>query len=192
MNTNIQLKSREYFLSKGVYVPPSLWREPSFKFQPLPFGTNSDSLHEKIYESNVQKSSLSHFLKSPEDPLIYGVGSAPSDTKAKIFAAYLVQNFLEKAEEGSNVHWIGMDNSLRNPTINGFPSLIVITGLSPVSSNLKLDKTRDLLDAYPNSARIVVVAGEDPITYFSTRLFYDINGVFFHCAQSVKRKVEVV
>jgi hypothetical protein len=71
-------------------------------------------------------------------------------------------------------------------------SLLVLSNLTPNSTAAKLEKTRDMLEFYADIPRIVVIAGEDPITFFSRRLFWRVNNLFFLSSSLVKRKVEVV
>ena len=188
----IKLKAREKFLIRGVDVPGYIWQERPFTFAPQDFAVGGERLHEKIYDSEVQTNSLARFLDKPTAPHVYGVASSPSDARAKYFAAFLVQTFLEKAPPNLVVKWEALyGNTFANPALDLEPSLIVITGLSPNSSNTKLEKARDLLEKHSSIPRIVVLAGEDPITFFATRLYSPIHNLYFHSASTVKRRVEI-
>ena len=189
---HIKLKAREKFLMRGADVPGYVWQERPFNFAPQDFAVGGDKLHEKIYDSDLQSNSLARFMANPQSPQIYGVASAPNDARAKYFAAYLVQLFLENAPPNLTVKWEPLyGNSFANPTLDSEPSLLVITGLSPNCSNTKLEKARDLLEKHHGIPRIVVIAGEDPITFFSTRLYQSVHNLFFHCHALVKRTVEI-
>jgi hypothetical protein len=67
-----------------------------------------------------------------------------------------------------------------------------VTGLSPNSTAVKLEKTRDLLEQNSHIPRIIVVAGEDPVTFLKSRLYYPVHNIFFHSPGVLKRKVEVI
>lgn len=189
----IRLKPREFFLQKGIDIPGSVWARAQFPFKPQPFGIGGDRLHEKLFDPSVQSASLDRFLEDPARPLVYGVSSAPDDTTAKYFAAFLVQSYLEAVHASqAQVLWARLDSGYENKFVNQEPSLLVITGLCPNSTVVKLEKARDLLEQNSHIPRIVVVAGEDPITFFKTRLYYPIHNLFFHSNEIVKRKVEVI
>ena len=190
---HVKLKPREKFLVRGVEIPGYLWQEKPFVFNPQDFAIGNERLNDKIYFGETQTDSFLRFKENPRHPCIYGVASAPNDIKAKQFAAFLVQTFLENAPPNTTVLWEQLyGNTFKNSALEAEPSLIVITGLSPTSSNTKLEKARDLIEKHSNIPRIVVIAGEDPITFFSTRLYSPIHNLYFHSLAIVKRKVDVI
>lgn len=193
---HIKLKPREFFENRGVEIPASLWRESPFKFDPQPFALSTLKFEDKIYSESVQEDSLSGFLTDPFEPIIYGVGSAPNDSKSKLFAAYLVQQFLEQAHPSNTVLWLSMamynNQEKIREAFSRTPSLIVISGISPNSNNYKLDVLKELLDHHENIPRIVVVSGEDPISFLFGRMYVACNRVFFHSSAIVKRQVQVI
>lgn len=190
---HIKLKNRDKFLVRGVDVPGYIWQERPFHFDPQDFAVGGDRLNEKIFNAGVQTDSLNRFLDNPRAPSVYGVASAPNDMKAKYFAAYLVQHYLENSPPNMTAHWETLyGNSFSNAALDKEPSLLVITGLCPNSSSTKLEKARDLLERHAHIPRIVVIAGEDPVTFFATRLYSPVNNMFFSSAALCKRKVEVV
>jgi len=189
----IRVKSRETFLQRGVDIPGSVWTQPAFKFDPQPFAVGNERLNDKIFKESVQTESLERFKADPTRPLVYGVSAAPDDSRAKYFAAYLVQHYLENVHPSqTQVLWARLDSGFENKFLTVEPSLLVITGLSPNSTAVKLEKARDLLEQNSNIPRIVVVAGEDPVTFMKSRLFYPLHNIYFHSTQIVKRKVEVI
>ena len=190
--TVVKLRNRERFLERGVDVPGYIWQERPFKFAPQDFVVNHERLNEKLFSSEVQEESLERFLDDPTANLVYGVATAPSDQRAKYFAAFLVQNYFDKAPPNRTVRWENLYSSFNNPAMDAEPSLLVITGLTPNAMPIKLEKARDLLEKHNNIPRIVVIAGEDPITYFSTKLYCAVNNIYFWSSNLVKRSVEVV
>jgi hypothetical protein len=188
----IKLKPRDHFVTRGINVPGYIWQEPSFKFDPKDFGVGGGRLNERIFESDMQVQSLDRFISEPTLPIIYGVGSAPSDQRAKYFAAFLVQSFLEVAPLNSTVLWETIYSGYKNAALDSSPSLLVISGLTPNSDARKLEKARDLLEKNGDIPRIVIVAGEDPITFLSNRLFCSIKGCYFHGSPLIRRKVETI
>lgn len=189
---HIKLKPRERFLVRGVDVPGNVWQERPFNFNPIDFAVGGERLHEKIFDAEVQSTSLARYFEDPRRPLNYGVASAPSDAQAKYFAAYLVQYFLDNAPPNLVVRWEQLyGDSFKNPALDLEPSLLVITGLTPNSSATKLEKARDLIEKHTNIPKIVVIAGEDPVTFFSTKLYSPIHNIYFHSSALIKRRVEI-
>lgn len=190
---HIKLKSRDKLLVRGVDIPGYIWQERPFLFAPQDFAVGNERLNDKIFSSDLQVESLERFKRAPRAPTVYGVASAPNDLKAKYFAAFLVQTFLDLAPPNSTVHWEQIyGSSFQNKALDLEPSLLVITGLCPNSSSTKLEKARDLLEKHSSIPRIVVIAGEDPITFFNTRLYTAVHNLFFSSSALAKRRVEVV
>lgn len=195
MAEKILLRERGKFLAKGINIPEYVWRTKPFAFAPATFGVSNERLNEKLIGPEVQKKSLASFIDNPLAPCIYGVASAPSDDRAKYFAAYLVQQFVQNVPPSKNrILWHYLYADFKNPLIanDEQPSLLVITGLTPNSTPPKLEKARDLLEHYCDIPRIVVIAGEDPITFFASRLYFKLTHLFFHCDSIVKRTVQTV
>jgi hypothetical protein len=192
MTVKIKLRARERFLERGVDIPGYIWQEAPFPFKPHPFAVGSDRLNDRIFNPDVQIESHDRFLENPTENIIYGVASAPSDQRAKFFAAHLVQTFLDRAPPNVTVRWENLYSSFSNPALDAQPSLLVITGLNPNALPVKLEKARELLEKHWGIPRIVVIAGEDPVTFFSTRLYCSVNSIYFHSSTMVKRKVEVL
>ena len=176
-------------------VPGSVWRQTAFRWEPKPFATMSDELNEKFIEPSVQDASLVRFIKKPFQPMIYGVAGNPDDAKAKLFAAYLVDKHCKRVKGDANPWWInlvgGFDNQWLDPQ-RPRPSMIVLTNLTPQSTNQKLEKARDILETYPDIPRIVVVAGADPLSFLATRLHVAVHGLAYFCEALIKNKIEVI
>lgn len=179
----------------GQTVPGSVWRQPAFKWDPVAFATQSDELNEKFIEPTVQDQSLVQFIKKPTRPMIYGVGGNPDDTKAKLFAAYLMAAHCKKMGSDANPWWIGLTGGFDNPwldTNRARPTMIVICGLTPQSTNQKLEKARDIIETYENVPRIVIVAGADPLSFLAARLHVPVHGLAYFCEAIVKSRIEVI
>lgn len=185
--------SVKYEHTKGR-VPSHVFRVSPFKFKPLSFCTEAEQLNDKIYEADVQLDGLREFTEDPTQAMIYSVSGNPDDTKAKYFAAHLVRQHLQKVRV-PNVVWNpiygGFDNKLMDDDVQP-PSMIVITNLTPLSTNLKLEKTRDLLEKFQNIPRIIVSTGMDPISFAFTKLFVPVHGIAYFCESLIKRKIEVI
>jgi len=182
-------------------VPGHVWAIPPFKWEPQPFGLESERLNEKVVEARKQNESLSMFMAEPTLPLIYGVSGAPDDTKAKLFAAYLLAVHLAKVKD-ARIEWAvlygGFDNQImrkydkENGDEERDPTILVISNLTPNATSVKLDKARDLIERFQKIPRIVVSAGEDPISFHSTRLYTPINALAYFSESLLKRRVEII
>ena len=195
-NPLIKLRPYEYFIERGVDIPANLWREAPFKFSPQAFGVSNAKLEERIYQAAEQSSSLQEFLEDPHAPVVYGVGSAPTDVKAKQFAAFLTQKFIETTHPSNSIAWISsglfVHSDRFKDAFHRTPSLLIVTGLSPNSSNYKLDVVSELLEHHNNIPRIVVISGEDPISFMYGRMHSPVHRIFFHSTSIVKRQVQVI
>jgi len=181
--------------SVNTIIPGAVWRQPPFKWDPKPFATTSDELNEKFIEPSVQDQSLAQFLKKPSTPMIYGVSGNPDDTKAKLFAAYLMDAHCRRYGTDANPWWINLVGGFENKWLDTDrvrPSMIVLTNLTPQSTNQKLEKARDIIESYPDVPRIVVVAGMDPISFLATRLHIPIHGLAYFRETLVRVTSEVV
>lgn len=176
-------------------VPASVWRQPPFKWDPQTYTTESDELNQKFIESTAQDASLVRFLKKPALPMIYGVGGNPDDTKAKLFAAYLMAAHCRRFKSDANPWWINLIGGFDNPWIDGSrsrPTMIVITNLTLQSTNQKLEKARDIIETYPDVPRIIVCAGADPFAFLAGRLRVPVHGLAYFCESIVKQKIQVI
>jgi hypothetical protein len=181
-------------------VPGSVWKQGPFKWDPMTFACESDKLNEKFVESQVQNASLLRFMREPDLPILYCVTGNPDDAKAKLFAAYLVQIHQQRLGLKANVVWHVVYGGFDNPLLKEYdaidgkaePSMLVISNLTPNSPGLKLDKTRDLLERFENIPRVIVGAGEDPMSFMTTRLYSAINGLAYFSESLVKKKIEII
>jgi hypothetical protein len=194
MTEKIKLRKRDFFVQRGATIPGHIWKEQPFKFDPVTFAVEDEKLEKRFFEASVQEKSLQGFLENPAAPHVYAVASEPNDSRALYFAAYLVQCYLESTQPPWRVAWEnlygGFSNKLLDAEIE--PSFLVLSNLSPNSTNVKLEKARDLLTYYAHIPRVVVIAGEDPITFFARRLFFKTGRIFFHSSSIIKRQVQVV
>jgi hypothetical protein len=194
----VELPNRNVFLERQAFLPESLWRAAPFKFDPQTFILQSPSLEEKVFNGSVQQDSYDSFVKSPFDPIIYGVASCPDDTKAKQFAAFLCSKFIKATTPVNSVAWVSSSfnrnkegESIKD-AFNKTPALLVITGLSPNNSSSKLDLVAELVDHHQNIPRILVISGQDPVEFLYTKLHLPIHSIYFHSSNVVRRKSAVI
>ena len=182
-----------YSLLSSV-VPGHVWKQGKFKFDPVAFTLESERLKDKIIDEDVQFDSLNRFTENPACPMTYVVSGNPDDSKAKLFAAHLVGLHLRTKKAGAQVVWQSVNGSFNNPLLKPeyTPTMLVITNLSPVSTQVKLDKVRDIVETYQEVPIVLVVAGEDPLSFAMGRIHLPANGIAYFCEGIVKRKMEIL
>jgi len=182
-------------------VPPSTWACAPFRWEPQAFALESERLNqERIIEAQVQDDSLSTWMANPELPVIYGVCGNPNESKAKLFAAYLLSIHCRVLGQRANPVWQIMYGGYDNKLLKDYsgidstyePSILILSNLAPNSTNQKFEKAKDLLERFPSIPRIVIAAGEDPISFLSTRLYVECNALAYFSESLVKRKIEIL
>jgi hypothetical protein len=181
-------------------VPGNTWACAPFKWDPQPFALESERLDQnKIIDSQAQDDSLSNFMKNPELPVIYGVCGNPDESKARLFAAHLVnlhcRHLGNRAKPVWNVQYGGYENKLLKD-YSGIdssyePSILILSNLAVNSTQQKLEKARDLLQRFSGVPRIVVAAGEDPISFLSSRLYVECNALAYFPEPLVKKRMQI-
>lgn len=177
-------------------VPGDIWRLPKgVKWRPQTFVPESEKLNEKFIAPETQNKSLARFIKNPKQAMIYGIAGNPDDSKAKYFAAHLVQVHLAALGASANVVWATLYSGYENQYMRddlAAPTLIVISNLTPNSTNVKLEKARDIIEKYPDVPRLVVCAGIDPLSFLAAFLHVPIHGLAYFSEALVKQKVSVI
>lgn len=129
----------------------------------------------------------SHYINYPlKRNYILAIGSFPSDLRAKQLAVMLVRNAINqintKKINRSYPLWHKIygnyKDSLRDDA-NLAISMLVLSNVTSDSSQLKIEKLRDLLEQYCNIPRIVVLGGTDPITFFANKLHLPLTSALY-------------
>ena len=176
-------------------VPGHVWRVKPFKWNPATFMPDSEQLNSRFIEPIKQDQSLMTFLDDPTVPMIMGISGSPDDSKAKYMAAFLVDMHVKRLKSQANPWWAPLYGGFDNPYLNvdkSPPTMLVITNLTNNSTNVKLEKARDLIEAYPDIPRLVVIAGIDPISFLAAKLHVPINGLIYLSEGLLKQRVEVI
>lgn len=196
VSPRIKIPTRNSFLERGVTLPPFIWREPSFRLDPQGFVPSDPSLQKRVIDGDLQVQAYNAWVSGVlhTHSGVYGCASEPHDGKALYFAAHLVDLWLSRNPTKKAVWYTAWSSGFRNPMIEEDQrcDLLVISNLTPNSSHVTLAKVRDLLVFYNDVPRIVVIAGEDPVSFFSKRLYFKLNGLFFHSGRIMQRVVEVL
>lgn len=144
---------------------------------------------------------LEKFMQHPfVAPQIISISSFPNDGKAKMLAAYMMQTAynshiagrfrLTKNRQLPLWHTLygGFYDELRDGKKDEKPSLLVLSNITHMSTQVKLEKLRDLLEKYNDIPRIIVSTNEDPITLANTKLLISVNTAFY---LATARKVDL-
>jgi hypothetical protein len=170
-------------------------RRLRLRWDPTAFVIEHERMEHKIIEASVQEKSLARFIENPKSPMTYVVAGNPDDEVAKYFATYLLDVHRQRLGINASPHWEVVYNGYDNPVIKSSltPSLIVLSNLSVKSNYLKYDKARDVIERFPSIPKIVVVAGEDPISFAAQRLHVPCHGIaYFANAKASKSVQEVI
>ncbi len=132
-----------------------------------------------------QMKSLRHIMANPlRSPYTLGIGSFPSDMRAKHLAITImnaaIEEHLRNRKPGRSLplwHRVygGLGDPLRDKPIVDMPCMLIIANLSIDSSNFKLEKVRDLLEKFSDIPRIVITGGEPPVDLFANKLHYPMK-----------------
>jgi hypothetical protein len=187
----ILVKNRS--LLDGV-VHGSIWRQGAFTWEPQAFVLESPKLDGRIIEASVMVESLTNFREHPTVGQTYVVSGNPDDSKAKYFAAYLASIHKERLQHHANIIWEnvfgGFDNLLLKKDTD--PSLLILSGLAENSTNIKFEKARDLIERWPDIPKIVICAGEDPISFASSKLHVAAHSIAYFPSRIAKTVQEVL
>jgi hypothetical protein len=136
----------------------------------------------------TQIATYSQILEAPfSAPYIYVISSDPNDARAKQCAAHLMQmatrlqlsGVTSKQTVGRQTPlWHQVNGSYKDRLRDGAddqPSMLILSGITNDCTPVKLEKVRDLLEQFNHVPRIVVITGEDPISWANTRLKLSIQ-----------------
>lgn len=134
----------------------------------------------------VLQSFLEHPLRSSHTMCI---SSFPSDLRAKYLAIHLMAEAITQHRAGNHKPgralplWYRVYGGFSNPLLDRptqeVPSLLIITNVETASTQLKIEKVRDLLEKYSEIPKIVVTGGEAPCNLFANKLHFPLrSGIF--------------
>ena len=148
--------------------------------------------------SSAQLKVLEKTLKKPLKPFLYVIAGKADAELAKVAALSLMDSYLTKCMK-HNENITHMDDKMRLPIWHtlystltdsmrdhkdwmstlGLPGFLVLETLYENSSRGRLDKARDLLSMFSDIPRVLIVVGQDPISYCRTVLYNNPNKVLY-------------
>lgn len=177
---------------KGIRNHLGTYDRRGLKWDPQAFEIESPKLEKRIVEATVQQKSLDAFTQNPRRAMTYIVAGNPDDRDARYFAGYLAQVHLTALGLEAQVKWESITGAFANPAMSEEPTLLILTNLTPRSSNLKYEKARDLIERHSTIPKVLVVAGEDPISFAATRLHAPCHALAYFGATISKTFNEVI
>lgn len=159
----------------------------------------------KAYGTKRQYHNLETVLEKPlrGNPII-GIGSYPTDMRAKMLAVNIMDRAIQVQSEATSGKLLQRDYPLWHKVYGGFkdtlrdgelserPSMLVLSNIDLLSTNHKLEKVRDILERYDSIPRIVVLTGCCPMEFFATKLHLAMDYGFFVGPDDRPEKIEVL
>jgi hypothetical protein len=115
------------------------------------------------------------------------VNSFPTDLRAKQLAAVVMNRAMDIYSDFDNRHragrsapmWIKLTGYSSHDVIKQIretnPCMLIITNINDESTPYKIEKLRDILDVFDSIPKLVVTAGQDPLTFFARKLYYPVT-----------------
>lgn len=144
---------------------------------------SENGLRPKAIERDSQIKDYLSVMKDPAaNPYVYVVGSEPSDKRAKYLASSIACRYLEMyptASKGLVCHTLtgSYKDYYRDHSDNkvGKPKLMILSNITAESTEVKIEKLRDLLELYSDIPRIVCITGVNPLTFCNDYIRYHCN-----------------
>lgn len=179
---------------KGTHVP-NLGRA-SLKFKPKAFMVESPKLDGRIVEASHQRQCYEQFKVNPLLPMTYVCAGNPDDVKARFFAAHLAglhARYMLMMQRTPRVLWEQLYGGFDNPAMRHEDlSMLVIDNLSAIPNKVKYDKARDLIARFPRIPKVLIVGGEDPVSFAATRLFVPAHGIVYFPSSLVRTTTVII
>jgi hypothetical protein len=127
---------------------------------------------------------LNRYLKKPLDNQVMLVSSGPSDLPARQLAAYMFLCAIKEHKASKQIEkmpplWHRLYGRLHDSLLDRKDSrysLLVISNVVDDMTVNKAEKLRDILVAYEEIPRIVVLGTHNPLQLFRNRLHYPFTG----------------
>lgn len=118
-----------------------------------------------------------------DDPYLMVIASSPNDMRAKLAAAFLLEKAMARFRKGGISGSLPLWHTITGAFADKFrdnetslkPSMLILSTVVKDSSNVKVEKLRDLLEQFNAVPRVVVLSGQDPLSFVNTRLFLAMN-----------------
>lgn len=155
----------------------------------------------ELSKTRIRRISVSRQLRAFEsfisNPLwgssLYVISSYPSDLRAKQVALYVMSKAMDnyyKRKESNKLLikrgppvWHNIMGGYRDKYLDGditsCPSMLILANVIEDSTQIKLEKLRDILVKYDRVPRIVVTAAIDPVSFMLGKLKHQLDGSLY-------------
>lgn len=190
MLARIDQKYIRQLVSRGM--PRDLYRTRPFETDQhlVTIVSEIEGMKTRKVLKKAQIESLHKVMEKPFGaPYLMAISSSPNDGKAKMLAAFIMQQALKahlsgkfRATRGKALPLWHMVNGsfqdrLRDQSEER-PSLLVLSNITEQSTNVKFEKVRDLLEMFSDIPRIIVCTPTDPLTLVNRRIYMPLNHAF--------------
>lgn len=144
-----------------------------------------EDIKSSIISVAQQLSSAKKLIADPlSEPTITCVNSYPSDLRAKCFAATVMESAAfdytdPESKCRSKPLWYRMYSDTSYGYIDKIrdqkPSLLILSNVTDDSTPQRIETLRDILTYFDKIPRIVVHSGNNPVEFFSKRLYMQLN-----------------
>lgn len=177
--TNIKRLMRHRFVPHLAFPKTDVTKDiiDNYRFMPL---TEERIIHCGSIETKevirvsakTQKQIFKALLMNPglKQPYIVGISSTPTDLMALEVAGYITQVMIKR---GLSWTWI---NSATFASQTNSEFVVIHNVFSDVSA-ARLQQIRDIITAYPNAIRLVVMGGMDSLHFFDKKLNMSLSGI---------------
>lgn len=162
-----------------------------FEFDGISFSPSADVLNPKIYGRKVQEQSLAAFIKKPNRPQVYICSSQPDDSHASLLAAFLVEQHINKIKN-NNVIWEYLNafhDSQLSLDLSAKPTMIVISTCYENMTFSRIERVRDIVNAFYDIPKIIVASGIDPISLAAYKLHIPVHAIYYSEDPIMKSKL---
>lgn len=155
------------------------------------FQSNSPYIQPVRVSKNKQLDFFDKVYDNPYfGPYTMCIGAAPYDNKALMLAANIFEVAIKQSRTAPK--WITSYSVDMRTDMQDRPPLLVLSNLFTDSNNFRIQTVRDFLVKYAKIPKIVVVSGEDPISFMYGRLNSHITGCVFIQEKTAKRVVKSI
>jgi hypothetical protein len=111
---------------------------------------------------------------------IIGIGSEPTEYAAMQFGCSIAKQAIKRIYDCKEPYKIEIINScelqeLRSDSLD----ILVIYNILQQATFDRIQAIRDAVEKYENALRIIIIAGSDPVSFFSNKLHLSLDGAFY-------------
>ncbi len=144
----------------------------------------------RTIKPKAQLDALAKFAPQLISNYTFCISGTGTDSTAKFVAAWMYAQLLTAYKELASKEAFAFGKPVWHTLTGSFkdeyrderrhgkskPSAFILTNVPSDSSQIKIEKLRDILELYNDVPRIVVTTGMDPVEFFTNKLHFPLNG----------------